>query len=167
VFRERPRALVGEVAARAGVAKGTVYLYFASKDEMLEALREERMRDVLSWAQSRLERSGGDWEQRTAVMAEAAVELFWQEPDLHEAIFHAAGAARARDRAMSGFADFWERLVREGVATGALVCPDPELTTAALLQAAHGAVDHALEQGLDRSRPLACVVALVQAALRH
>ncbi len=166
MFRERRRALVGEVAARAGVAKGTVYLYFTSKGEMLEALREEQVQDALSWARARLESSEGDWEQRTAVLAEAAVELFWQEPDLHQAIFHAAGAERARDRAMGGFADFCERLIREGVASGSLACPDPELTTTALLWAAHGAVDHALEHGLDRSRPLACLVALVRAALR-
>lgn len=35
-------AAVAEVAARAGLAKGTVYLYFASKEELLLAVHERR-----------------------------------------------------------------------------------------------------------------------------
>lgn len=32
---------IATVAARAGVAKGTVYLYYRSKQELLDALREK------------------------------------------------------------------------------------------------------------------------------
>lgn len=39
---------VKAVAARAGVSPGLIYVYFASKDDLLEAVFEEGMRDV--WA---------------------------------------------------------------------------------------------------------------------
>src|SRR5436853_24943 len=46
LFMKHPErmASVSEVAAAAGVAKGTVYLYFPSKEEMLLALHERHVR---------------------------------------------------------------------------------------------------------------------------
>src|SRR5688572_7352276 len=45
LFRERPEALASmdQLAVAAGVAKGTLYLYFPSKEEVLIALHERNM----------------------------------------------------------------------------------------------------------------------------
>lgn len=40
-------ARVSEIAERAGVADGTIYLYFKSKDEILISLFEEKMAEIL------------------------------------------------------------------------------------------------------------------------
>lgn len=41
-------ARVSEIAERAGVADGTIYLYFKSKDEILISLFEEKMAEILA-----------------------------------------------------------------------------------------------------------------------
>src|SRR5687767_13235005 len=40
-------ARVSEIAERAGVADGTIYLYFKSKDDILISLFEEKMAEIL------------------------------------------------------------------------------------------------------------------------
>src|SRR3954463_4732734 len=56
VFAERGffNAQVADVARVAGVAAGTVYLYFRSKDDLLVSIFERSMRDALSEGQSAL-----------------------------------------------------------------------------------------------------------------
>src|SRR6185503_2880234 len=49
---------VADVAREAGVAAGTVYLYFRSKDDLLVSLFERTMRDVM--AEAKAEIAGGD-----------------------------------------------------------------------------------------------------------
>ncbi len=41
------RSRVADIARRAGVADGTIYLYFASKDDILITIFEEKMADLL------------------------------------------------------------------------------------------------------------------------
>ena len=50
VFAERGfhHARVSDVAQRAGVAAGTIYLYFKSKDDLLISLFEERMEQIVA-----------------------------------------------------------------------------------------------------------------------
>ncbi|MGH7584230.1 MAG: TetR/AcrR family transcriptional regulator, partial [Gemmatimonadales bacterium] len=54
VFGERgfAHATLEEVAARAGVSKGTVYLYFASKDDLLRAIIEKKVVTLLEGVES-------------------------------------------------------------------------------------------------------------------
>src|SRR6266850_2749509 len=57
VFAERGfhTATVAEIARAAGVADGTIYLYFKSKDDLLLRLFDEKMTDLLGEARSALE----------------------------------------------------------------------------------------------------------------
>src|SRR5213076_2188762 len=41
-------ASIDEIAARAGIAKGTVYLHFASKEDLLVALVERQINEFLA-----------------------------------------------------------------------------------------------------------------------
>ena len=56
LFRSRPEALASmdELAAAAGVAKGTLYLYFPSKEEVLVALHERHMASFFDRLQAAL-----------------------------------------------------------------------------------------------------------------
>lgn len=56
LYLEHPdrMAAIAEVAERAGVAKGTVYLYFPSKEEMLLALHERHVTDFFTPLMRRL-----------------------------------------------------------------------------------------------------------------
>jgi len=57
LFRSRPEALasMAELAAAAGVAKGTLYLYFPSKEEVLVGLHERHMAAFLDKLQAALD----------------------------------------------------------------------------------------------------------------
>ena len=56
-----PRELVEPkgFAERAGVADGTIYLYFKSKDELLLSLFEDRVEKLLSYMRSELPKLAG------------------------------------------------------------------------------------------------------------
>jgi TetR/AcrR family transcriptional regulator, fatty acid metabolism regulator protein len=51
VFAEKgyADAAIDEIAARAGIAKGTIYLHFASKDDLVAALAEQQIRAFVDW----------------------------------------------------------------------------------------------------------------------
>src|SRR4051794_4495483 len=59
VFAERGyfNAQVADVARAAGIAAGTVYLYFRSKDDLLVSIFERTMRRCLAEAQASADRS--------------------------------------------------------------------------------------------------------------
>ncbi len=50
---------VSDVARAAGVADGTIYLYFKSKDELLLSLFEDRVEKLLAYMRSELPKQGG------------------------------------------------------------------------------------------------------------
>jgi AcrR family transcriptional regulator len=52
---------VGDVATRAGIVKGTVYLYFTSKERLLLAVFEEMLEEYLDDVDRALEKRRGRW----------------------------------------------------------------------------------------------------------
>ncbi len=70
VFAERGffASQVADIARRAGIAAGTVYLYFRSKDELLTSLFDRTMQEAISEAQAALE-SITDPAERLATIA--------------------------------------------------------------------------------------------------
>lgn len=63
-----------EVAARAGVAKGTLYLYYPSKEELLKAVIKQRLSNEIAAAAEVTERYTGSTE---ALMTEV-LSAWWQ-----------------------------------------------------------------------------------------
>jgi AcrR family transcriptional regulator len=61
VFAERGLdAGVGEIAARAGVGRGTLFRNFASKEDLIAAIVVERMREAIGWGRDLLTDAGDD-----------------------------------------------------------------------------------------------------------
>src|SRR3954469_19616402 len=83
VFAERGfhTATVAEIARSAGVADGTIYLYFKGKDDLLLRLFDEKMTALLAEARDELsrEKSAPDKLQRFIQLHLALVE---RNPDL-------------------------------------------------------------------------------------
>src|SRR5258705_6669656 len=52
---------VGDVAAQAGIVKGTVYLYFTSKERLLLAVFEELLEEYLDDVDRALDKRRGRW----------------------------------------------------------------------------------------------------------
>ncbi len=78
---------VDHVAAAADVAKGTVYLHFASKQALLSALGERFAERYLAHIKAALAaQPASDWAGKLAAWAEASVTFY---PGFHRAARHA------------------------------------------------------------------------------
>jgi TetR/AcrR family fatty acid metabolism transcriptional regulator len=76
---------VSEVAKAAGVADGTIYLYFKSKDELLVSLFEDRVERLLAFMHQELPRTASASEKLRRVI-ELQLGLLEGERDLAEVI---------------------------------------------------------------------------------
>ena len=138
VFVERGiDASMAEVADVAGVAKGTVYLYFTSKAELLAELRARYLERFATTVEERLSRL--DQPTTPAAVEQFAACLFdWSQENyaLHHVLFHAAGVSE--DDAFERGRALMNELVRRGVESGEVHTVDPDLTAQFLLDGLHG-----------------------------
>jgi TetR/AcrR family fatty acid metabolism transcriptional regulator len=76
---------VAEIARAAGVADGTIYLYFKNKDDVLTSLFEDRIARLLTLLREEVERTEGA-QQRVRRIVEFQLGLLEGERDLAEVI---------------------------------------------------------------------------------
>jgi AcrR family transcriptional regulator len=120
IFQERPYQAIAvqEVAARAGLAKGTVYLYVASKEELFLAVLEEQFAAWFNTVDIQLNTLGDDRGIDPAVAAIA--EALIAQPHLVR-LFTIAHAVLEQNVALEPILRF-KRLLAERLArTGALL----------------------------------------------
>jgi AcrR family transcriptional regulator len=83
---------VADIATAAGVAKGTVYLYFASKDALFAALRARQMRRVITAINVERIRTAVPLARLLAI-ARAMFDAACERPALYLTLFHEAGVS--------------------------------------------------------------------------
>lgn len=155
---------IEDVTAEAGVAKGTFYLYFRSKDEVLEALRERFLEGMVAMTTEAAASLDTDdpWERIDAFVANViaydlddpvAYELLLgdgtTDPDLLErcVAVETAAIARGRDAGV-----FWS--------------PDPAASARFLFHGVEGLIRDHLRRGGDREALVATAQQLVRRVLR-
>lgn len=114
---------VSDVAKAAGVADGTIYLYFKSKEELLFSLFEDRIDKLLSFMRDELPRKA-DAPTRLRAVIDMQLGLLEGERDLAEVI---TVILRQSTRLMKEYAaphfnaylDAIAKIVAEGQSTGA------------------------------------------------
>lgn len=168
VLVERGRdATVAEIADVAGVAKGTFYLYFGSKDDLVLALRDRLtaafVDDVMAgWDTG----DAADWWRVIDRTVEKLIDFLLENRDVHEVLFHGVPGTNA---VSAGQLDTWTLMtgfVRQGVAAGVFAVSDPEVMVTLLFSAVHGAVDAAFERReVDRQRLVGAARELVHKTL--
>src|SRR6476620_9983467 len=112
-------ATVAEVADAAGVAKGTMYLYYESKDDLLAGLRS---RYLDRYAEALRSTPGTSASERIRRMIVALFDFAAEHHVLHHLLFHEAGFSE--DDAFTGVRGSLTDLIAEGVASGELRVPD-------------------------------------------
>ena len=152
---------VAGVAQEAGVAKGTMYLYFPSRDELLAGLRSRYLGRFLATPRGRR----GPARTRVRRLVTGLVAVVAANRELHHVLFHEAGFSEA-----DAFSELRARLVdllREGVAEGELAVEDPELAASFVLHGLHGTLVAVLHGDPRRGRRRAsqALVGLVDRAL--
>lgn len=159
---------IDDVTTGAGVAKGTFYLHFANKAQLLHALRESYVEQFVA-TQLRAAREadgargagapeGTDAADGAAGAVEAAgverwvragVVAYLREAHLHDVLFHPA--TRPEPETPNLAVDALAELLREVRPPVA----DPRATAVVLYSAMHGAADHIMHTPADEERVLA------------
>ncbi|MEZ5291399.1 MAG: TetR/AcrR family transcriptional regulator C-terminal domain-containing protein [Vicinamibacterales bacterium] len=127
-------AQVADVARAAGVAAGTVYLYFRSKDDLLVSLFERTMRDAI--AEGRAALAGAcDPRDRLARIARLHLERLGRDRDL-AVVFQVElrQSTKFMERFSSSYVREYLGLIREAIESGqsaGLFRRDISATTAA------------------------------------
>ncbi|MFI6307557.1 TetR/AcrR family transcriptional regulator [Amycolatopsis thailandensis] len=145
------RLTVEDVTTGAGVAKGTFYLHFTSKGDLLDALRDRYVHRFAEVQLSAARSEGGVAGVRAWMRA--GVTEYLRDIRLHDVLFHptARGERDTPNTVVDTFSEFLAALDSPP--------PDPEATALILYSAMHGVTEyivHAPEMsdrllaGLDR-----------------
>jgi AcrR family transcriptional regulator len=130
---------VAEVAEAAGVAKGTVYLYYESKDDLLAGVRA---RYLERFAEAVNVKSSSSASARLRRMVAGLFEFGIEHHELHHLLFHEAGFHE--EDAFVGVRSALIDLIAEGVEAGDFHVDEVQLASAFVLNGVHGALVDAL-----------------------
>jgi len=137
---------VADIAAEAGVAKGSVYRYFDSKEALLSALKDrffEQMMGRVTDVVAALPDAG------FAELADAAIDTttrqLFDEAELVELWSQSTGDEF--ERGINQLATTYEQAIRAAVEEGRVDCADPRTTALLLLFAVEGTAVHAILNG--------------------
>jgi AcrR family transcriptional regulator len=133
------KTTMADLAREAGVAVGSVYLEFSSKEAIVEALSTARHRRVID-AMQRAAASEGSFADRLRGIFEArtTVLLRYAEEGAHvcELVHCVSGAVRvAQARFREEETELLAGLLRDGARAGKLVAPKPMVAARTLLRA--------------------------------
>jgi AcrR family transcriptional regulator len=140
---------VDDIVRTAGVAKGTFYLYFDSKDAVVNAVAERLVEDVGRTVQAALADEGRSPVERVLALGSAVTEV-GREPYERELIevFHRPENRAVHDRvgehAFARMAPLLARVVAEGIAAGQFMPQDPDRAARYVLacfEALHEVID--------------------------
>ncbi|MER6812104.1 TetR/AcrR family transcriptional regulator [Spirillospora sp. NPDC000708] len=167
VFAERgvADATISDITTRADVAKGTFYLYFPTKEQVVAALWERYVAGYLELAEDILEdRTLGDaWVDALAALLERLIEHAVEHAELHRIVY---GSADAKALALCAetnqqVVDLLAEAIERGMDSGALRPGSPQVFADILYHGAHAAL-HDMISG-NASFTQADVVATVHA----
>ena len=140
MFREHGVEVgVGEIAAAAGVGRGTLFRNFASKDELIAAVLAERIGEVLAIGRELLENDPDDASVAFSFVAELVARQEENRALLQTVIEDSLVAAPELERAHLAMMELLEALLARGRAAGAI---RPEATAADLMMLIKGLCMH-------------------------
>ncbi|MBF6537347.1 TetR/AcrR family transcriptional regulator [Nocardia farcinica] len=124
---------VDEVTSGAGVAKGTFYLHFANKAEVLRALRERYLTRFVAAQLAAARRADGVAAVEQWMLV--GITEYLRDLRLHDVLFHTTSADRAAPNpAVDTLVDLLSELAKPPA--------DPRSTAVVLYSVMHGAADH-------------------------
>jgi len=122
VFAQRGyhQAKIAAIAERAGVATGSVYLYFRNKEEILTTLFDRLWTGVLSGAADQAARKDLSPEEKLMAVVDLVFDAFHRNPALATVFVNEQHSLlnRRRGEVVARYGDFLElaeRIIREGV----------------------------------------------------
>jgi AcrR family transcriptional regulator len=149
---------IEQITSAASVAKGTFYLYFSSKEDVLAALGDRFARELLARIKTAVaSEPNAGWKEKLATWARTAVAGYLDSIRLHDIVFgfdHGPRPPTKEGRTDNIVIDHLSALLRAGAEARAWSIDDAHITAVFLFSALHGAVDYTYtkEKRLNRSR---------------
>jgi AcrR family transcriptional regulator len=147
---------IEQITAGADVAKGTFYLYFSSKEDLLAALGERFAQKLLVSIKAAVaKKSEEDWGGKLATWASACVTGYIDSMRLHDLAFYGSARPPTREGLVNNIIiDHLSELLQAGADAGAWSIDDSRFTAVFLFNGLHGIVDHlcAKNKRLNRSQ---------------
>ena len=157
---------IEQITDGADVAKGTFYLHFASKDDVLLALRERFVRDFLSGLKIAIgKRPEQDWKGKLAAWAKAGITGYLDRAALHDIVFHEYQPRSPKQPGDNVVIVHLSGLLEAGTAAGAWSVDDSRFTATFLFHGLHGVVHDALAKNKPVA-PSPLVATMQQACFR-
>jgi AcrR family transcriptional regulator len=154
---------VADVVAGAGIAKGTFYLYFSSKEELVAALQTRYTESLITRAVAVLTGPGTHAERLERLVA-AVLDFHAAHTHLHHALFRDAGLRD--DQSMRRLESLLATFISDGVAAGAFHTAAPEFAAAFVTHGLHGVLPPFLHgRTQNRAQFLAAATATTRQAL--
>lgn len=146
---------IEHITVGAAVAKGTFYLHFSSKDDVLVALRERFVKglfDAVDTAVSK--RAADDWRGRLEAWATAIVQAHFDALPLHDIVFREFEPHSREEHSDNVLVTHLAGLLAAGSQAGAWRVEDPRFTAVFLFHGFHGVVEDAavMEKRVNRGR---------------
>ena len=140
---------IDDIAARAGVSKGSFYHYFRTKAEILTAVRSRFAIEFRDRVAATVERRGQvSWAEKLQAWVEGTASAYFDLQPLHDVLFHGAEGSPHRERVSEYLTvQHLAELLHAGTSAGAWRVQDPQATAVVLFCGLHGAIDEALISG--------------------
>jgi AcrR family transcriptional regulator len=144
---------VAAITAAAGVAKGTFYLYFKSKEDLRIALGDRFAQRHLASIEKAVGRHAAqDWHVRLAKWIRASATFYLDSIRLHDVLFHEARSMSREGLIDNIVVDNLAELLRNGAAAGAWRIHDARAHARFIFSGLQGVIDDAYVTGRPVSR---------------
>jgi TetR/AcrR family transcriptional regulator, transcriptional repressor for nem operon len=145
-----------QVASAARVAKGTVYLYFSSKQSLLAGMQADVAQLFLDGPSEMMADDRCTWLDRLDGVVRRRLEVRLSHAKLYHELFH-VNRARAGEEPLERVRAMLAEILARGTEAGEFDVEDVLVTTDVLLHASGGALEH-----VDRFDPARIEMALRQ-----
>ena len=159
---------VSEIVEGADVAKGTFYLYFKTKDDVLTALQMRFVEGFCDKIDLAMAKDYTNWPSRIDAFVAVCLDTYLDAMPVHDLVFHEHRPANRAMKADNPVIPRLMALLEKGAEDEAWQIGDPRLTAVMLFDALHGAVDDCLASGktINRAQLFRTVADFYHNALR-
>jgi AcrR family transcriptional regulator len=146
---------IEQITSGADVAKGTFYLYFSSKEDVLAALSDRFAQELLMSIKKAIAKiPEEDWKAKLATWARACMARYLDSIQMHDILFYGSRPPTREGMVDNIVIDNLSELLQGGMDAGAWQIDDARFTAVFLFSGLHAVVDDAYtkEKRLNRSR---------------
>ncbi|WP_165172527.1 TetR/AcrR family transcriptional regulator [Adlercreutzia sp. ZJ242] len=121
-------ASVSDIAKKAGIAKGGLYYYFRSKEEVLDALVSQEYADIIKACNELVEQSDGIATHKLALLLHSYRNSY-VDPSLDEYLHMPQNAAihqKSLAQILSALSQVVSQIIEQGIEEGTFTCEYPQ-----------------------------------------